>query len=419
MLENKKKLEEEIKYNNQLLEQTQKSTKKSLNQIAIIQKQIADRERLINNINQEIGLADAEINKTHTEIDKLTTDIQKIKAEYGKMIYYSYRNKDRKYQLMYILASDNISQAYRRFRYFQQYNEYLKKQALLIQQKQSELSQKQQVLEVQKQEKTTLLGKEQVQKNQLANEQDKKTKAVQELKKQEKDIRKQIQQKQAQSKQLQKKIEAVIAEEIRKAREREKKAAEAAAKAAREAKKEAKETANAAKPATTKPAEKAEPPAKPAASSRSDVMALTPEEQNLANSFANNRGKLPWPTERGVVSETFGIHNHEELKGIVKENSGISILTTPNAKARCVFSGIVTTVMNQTFGNQFVLIRHGDYFTVYTNLSSVTVKPGDKVSTKQEIGTIYTDPSENKTELNFQIWKGATKYDPSIWLIRK
>lgn len=222
----------------------------------------------------------------------------------------------------------------------------------------------------------------------MTQEETKKNKAVEQLKKKEKDLQKEIAAKKKDVQKLNDQIQKIINEEIRKAAEEARKR-EQAAKAAG--------TATAAKtPKTT-------------------TFDLTPEEKILSNDFANNKGKLPWPTERGVISGSFGEHEHPVVKGVMVVNHGIDILTTSGANARAVFNGTVTRVFSTPKGTKAIIIRHGDYLTVYSNLESVVVKENQKVTTKQNLGEIHTD-EDNKTELQFQVWKGNVKMNPAVWV---
>jgi septal ring factor EnvC (AmiA/AmiB activator) len=151
----------------------------------------------------------------------------------------------------------------------------------------------------------------------------------------------------------------------------------------------------------------------------SNVFSLTPEAQKLSSNFAGNKGKLPWPVEQGNISERFGEHPHAELKGIMVKNNGVDIRSVPGTSARSVFDGEVSGVINIPGSNSAVIIRHGEYLSVYSNLSSVSVKKGDKVTTRQKIGQVYYDKDEGYSEIHLEIWKGTTKLDPALWLARK
>ncbi len=407
--ENKKKIEEEIKFTNNLLNETKKNKQASLNQLVILKSQIGKREELISNINQEITVIVDEISTTEKSVDQLNQELASLKAEYTRMIIAANRNRSSYNVLMFIFASEDFNQAYQRLKYYQQYSVYRKKQIKLIQQTQDKLTHKKQVLETQRSTQKQLLSSNENEKTKLTKEQVVKNQAVQNLQKTEKTLLKTLRKKEAEAKKLQKDIERIIAEEVRKAQE---------AAIAR---------AEAMKKKATKPEIKKDVKVKEIAKAKieeekfkksADIMSATPEEFELSASFTNNKGRLPWPTEKGIVSSTFGTHSHPELPGIIINNDGIDISCNRGANARSVFNGEVTAVISGPNGKQVVILRHGNYLTVYANLESVFVKRGDKITTKQRIGTIYTDSEENKTILQFQIRKGNAKMNPSEWIAR-
>jgi murein hydrolase activator len=376
----KQKVEEEIEYTNQLLEQTQQTKKTSLNEVVILGKKISKREQLIGTINSQISLVQQQIDEAQDSIAMLQNDLQNLKDEYAQMIYYSYKNRNLYDRLMFIFAADDFNQAYKRLKYFQYYNEYRRQQALLIEIKQKQLEIKTESLQKILQEKNTLISSEERQKQQLTTELDEKNKKVQSLSKKEKELQKTLKEKEAAAKKLQKAIEDIIAEEIRLANER-------AAKAG-------------------------------GVSTQTGLFALTPAEKLLSDNFLSNRGALPWPVEQGIISSTFGEHPHPVLKNVKVRNNGIDVLTSTGAEARAVFSGEVTRVMNVPNNNNVVIIRHGEFLTVYSNLDKVYVKIGDKVTTKQKIGTIFTNKDDSKTELHFEVWQSKTLLNPEEWLAR-
>ena len=235
-----------------------------------------------------------------------------------------------------------------------------------------------------REQQAALLADEKNQQEVLVKEKSDLNAQVAQLKKKEGNIQQNIKEKQAQAKKFQKEIDKIIAEEIRKANER----------AAREAKNN--------KTSGAKP----------------DKMALTPTEKALSTSFSANKGKLPWPVERGVVASSYGKHASAVSSKVMVTNDGIDIATAENARARCVFEGVVVSVVKPSASNIGVIIRHGDYFTVYSQMDEVYVNRGDKVKTKQEIGKIHTDKSEGKTELHFELRQGMEALNPSGWLAR-
>jgi septal ring factor EnvC (AmiA/AmiB activator) len=375
----KKRLEEEIRYTNELLEKTRKSRTASVNEVVLIENNIKKREQLISAYNRQLRNINRDISGAGAEIQRLEQDLEKLKDEYARMIYYAQKTRNAYTRLMFVFAAESFHQAYRRLKYFQQYSQYRRQQVALIYQTEKELMDRIRRLEGQKTEKITLLEDEKDEQHQLQKEKTSKNKTLSQLKQQEQQLLKQLREQEKARSRLNDEIQRIIAEEIRKARE----AGGDRSKAA-----------------------------------PSDVFVLTPEEMELSADFAGNRGKLPWPVERGVISGTFGEHPHPVLRGIKTKSNGVDLMTSSGAEARAVFSGTVSRVMNVPQFNTVVIIRHGEYLSVYSNLTDVVVSMGDKVYTKQPIGRVVTSAEEGKTELHFEIWKGKTVMDPEPWLAR-
>lgn len=376
-LENKKKqLQKEIKQTESLLEETKKSKKLSLNQLVTLNKKISVREQLIQTIQAEIRIAEKQIKENKEVITSLENDLQKLKEEYARMIYYAYKNQDAYSRIMFIFSAQDFSQAYRRLKYMQQYSYYRQKQAEMIEKTQELLNKKNAELEEKKRQKQQLLGIEEQEKQVLAKEKSEQEKTLTQLQEQEKELLKKIREKEQEQKQLQLAIQRIIEEEIRKSREK-------------------------AKTDGTKPAEKG--------------LTLTPEAQKLSNTFEANKGKLPWPVAEGIITGKHGEQPHPVLKGITIKNNGVDISTKKDAPVRAVFEGEVTGLATVPGFGKVVMIRHGEYLSVYSNLRDVLVKKGDKIKTKQNIGVVETDDN-GKTEVHFEIWKGSTLMNPETWL---
>ena len=397
-LEKKRKQhEQEIKLTKKLLQETQKKQKATLNQLEIIGKQISTRNQLINTIGQEINLTEQHITELEQTIQTLQGDLQALKDQYAKLILVSYKHRNTYDRIMYILASESFDQAMKRIKYLQQITAYREKQAQLIQVTQNTLKESLAELTETKQEKEVLLTNKEEEKKELEEDKKEESKVLISLKNKEKELRKQLLAKEAAARKLKKAIEDLIEKEIAAARKR----------AAEEAKKK---NAGATTPTkgneTKKGATEAE-------------MALTPEAAMLANEFNRNKGSLPWPVEQGFISKSFGVHPHPTLKNITVNNTGIDITTGKDAKARAIFKGEVKMKFFVPGMGYAVIVSHGDYYTVYTNLEEVFVKPGDKVSTKQELGTVMVNEVEDKTELHVEIYKGKIRLDPEEWLFKK
>lgn len=379
-LQNRKaKIEQDISYTNKLLSETKKNKQASLNQVVLLNKKISKRQELINAINGEISGLDMRIQQTNDTIEELTNNIKKLKDEYARMIYSAQKNRSSYTRLMFIFSAKNFNQAYQRLKYFQQYSSYRKNQVRVIKETQILLAGKISLLQKQKTDKQSLKSSEEGEKQKLAREKSEQDKTVRQLTQKERQLLKKLREDERSAKKLEQSIQRLIAEELKKARE-------------------------AAKKTGTKP-------------TAANVFGLTPSEIKLSSSFAGNKGKLPWPTERGVISATFGEHPHPVLKGIKTKNNGIDITTSAGSSARAIFDGEVTSTIKLPNYNNVIIIRHGEFLTVYSNLSQISVKKGDKVSTKQRIGSIETDEN-GKTTIHFELWKGKVLQNPEAWILR-
>lgn len=370
----KEKTASEIEYINTLLKEASSNTKVSLNQLAVLNRKVGLQQNLINAIGSELNYLDQSIDQSSKRIDSLETELQSVKIKYAQMIRYAQRNEQSNNRLLFLLSSENFNQAYKRFIYLKQYADYRRKQSQRIVEFKDTISAQLNALNIKKGEKRNLLNTS-VKETQLIEQQRKEENSVYtELKQKEKDLRKKLDNQRKVEIKLQQEIERLIAEEANKASRK---------------------------------------------SSKQPGLLLTPEEKLLSGDFSNNKSKLPWPVARGVITDHFGEHPHPVLKYVVVRNSGIDITTQANSSARAVFKGEVSKVVAIPGGNMAVIIRHGNYLTVYSNLSEVFVKAGQKVNTKEDIGRIFTDNDEgNKTVLKFQIWHESTKLNPEAWITR-
>lgn len=378
-LENKKRqLQKEIEYTNELLAETKKNKKLSLNQLVTLNKKISAREELIATINTEILVLNRQIKANNESIGNLKKDLAKLKAEYAKMVYYAYKNRDSYNRLMFIFASADFEQAFMRLKYLQQYSDYRHKQAELITSTEKNLNDKIHDLQVKKSDKGILLGSQENEKKNLTVEKTEKEQVFSELQEQESKLKRDLEKKKRDAEKLQQAIQRVIEKELERAQ------------------------AEAAKANKPKP----------------QRLVLTPESQQLSNSFANNKGKLPWPVVKGVISERFGVHPHPLMKDVEINNNGVDIATNNGSLVRAVFEGEVKAVVSMPGAGQFVLLRHGEFLTIYSNLKDIYVKVGDKVKTKENLGTILFDDEDSKTVMHFEVWKGQVKLDPEDWLYK-
>ncbi|MTG97936.1 MULTISPECIES: murein hydrolase activator EnvC family protein [Myroides] len=379
----------EIKSVQKLLQVERTKERNILSEIEEFNRKISLNRQLINNVQQQITVTTNNIAKTQKEINVLEAELEKLKKDYANIIEKSYKSKSNQSRIMYILSSDSFLQAYKRLQYMKQYAEYRKEQGDELQEKKEVLDKKIAKLAIDKEKQRVLL--EEQKSNQKALEQDlsSQTNLMEIVKKDQKKYNDEIKKKQEQTKEIDKKIQQLIREAIAEAN---RKAREAAAKAGK---------------TTTKST----------ATSSSATFELTPEGKLVADNFKANQGKLPWPVEKGYISLSYGDQPHPVQKHLTIHNSGVEISTEQGAQARAVFQGEVLQVQVLPGGNKAVLIQHGDYITVYQNLSEVYVKKGDSVSLKQSIGVINTN-SSGKTVLKFLLTHNADINNPQSWLSR-
>ena len=371
-LEKKRKATlQEISETETLLEKIKQSKTESMEKYNLIDRKIVLRNKLIENLNSDLVEVDGKV----TELEKVTNllgkDVSNIKKEYAKMIYLSYLNRGELNGLSYILASKDINQAYKRLVYLKQYSDYRKKQINIIKGVQNTLFTQISELENTKMEKAKLLGSKENENVNLKYELEEKSKSVANLKKQEGILSKGLKEKNRIAEKLKMEIESAIRSEL-------------------------KSRANAKKEIAVK---------------------LNSNDATLSTNFRENKGKLPWPTDNGVISNSFGEHP-TIYKGVKMTNNGIDISAAPDSEVRAIFDGEVTRVKFILGANYFVLIRHGNFISVYLNIVDVNVKIGDKVKVKQQIGKVYTDRDSKSTILHVEIWEESKNLDPEIWLKR-
>lgn len=403
--EQRKKALAEIEMTNQLLKETTLTTQNTLNRLNLLSQQLLSRKKVISLLNQELDELDNQIAASRRDITRLEKELGQKRTNYGKSMQSLHKRRSTQDKWLYILSADNFAQSMRRMRYLREYADWQKLQATEIIDKQTEITLKQKELEKTRAEKNALLDTREQERRKLQTEESSQKVEVQQLNKKQKQLKEELRKKQQQANALNRQIEKQIAEEIARA--------EAEARAARDRDRRAREKAK---------AEGKEPAKEPVREERvADTQggyAMTKAEKKLSDDFASNRGRLPFPLSgRYTIVGTFGEQQHQELKYVRTNNSGIDIQTTPGTDARAIFNGEVTRVFVVPGYNNSVIIRHGNYLTVYSNLSQVYVKAGDKVTTRQAIGKIFTDTENgNATILHFQLWKEKTKLNPAPWL---
>ncbi len=415
-------LQDEIEIANQILSETANNRKATVGQVSALNQKIAIRGRIIRTINNEIKLIDKDIEDTKTEIDKLENELQELRDEFAKMIVNAYKSRDDNSKLMYILASKNMEQAFKRLQYLQEYSEYRSEQGNIITLKQEELAQHISDLENQKEEKKSLLNEKNGERELLRKEKLLQQETINELLGQENKIKRDIAKKQKEVNRLEAEIQKVIAEEMRLARnkaERNLLIAEAKRLGLKSGKDFNGKTSNRqlrVKIDAKKKELNVDEPSETV--DKGPSFGLTPEAKKLAAGFASNRGKLPWPVAKGIIVGKYGKQPHPVAKGVIENRPHVEIATEKGSEARAVYEGTVSRVFRVQGAGLAVLVAHGNYFTVYSNLSEVYVKSGQKVVLKQKIGLIYTDPRDNQTILEFGLWLMDKSQDPQLWLYK-
>ncbi|RVU01899.1 peptidase M23 [Mucilaginibacter limnophilus] len=401
------KLNDELEELNREYQKTANSKKVSIKQLNILKAQINLREDKINTINAEVRNLDSQISENTRTVHSLQDQLDQLRKDYAGMVLFAYHNKSAYNKLMFIFAAKDFNQAYKRLKYLQQFASYRQRQAEYIQGTQKDLNVKINVLDRTKKEKSTLLADQRKEKENLGREKDNQAKIVSKLTKEQGYIKKQQSVKRTQITKITRQIASAIKREIEEARRKAEAEARAAAERARIA---AEKAAAAGTPATATAPKPTKTITK--SSSNSEVLNATPEAAKLSSDFLGNRGSLPWPVANGNITQGFGIYY---IDGIKTENTGIDIRTNDGAAVRAIFNGEVSNVANVS-GTYLVIIRHGEYFTAYSNLRSVSVSKGQKVSTKQVIGSVGADASTGETEVHFDLYKGQNPVNPKLWL---
>jgi septal ring factor EnvC (AmiA/AmiB activator) len=374
----------------QNLESQSKTKEKSvLGKIVENSTKIKLSERLISTTSKQARLLTDDIYTNQLSINKLNRELKVLKEDYANMVVRAYKSRSEQSRIMFILSSENFLQAYKRMQYMKQYASFRKVQGDEIRSKMTQLEELNAKLSGQKKEKEVLLAESEKQKQTLEQDKQEQEKLVKAIRKDKKKYAAEIKKKQQEAKEIDRKVDRMIKDAI----------AAANKKAAAKAK---------------TPTEKKEIAA--AAKKEPNKIVLTKEEKLIASNFKANQGRLPWPLAEGYVSSKFGTHESPFEKGVVVDNNGIEITAKPGAAVRAVFDGEVTRIQIIS-GAKMVTVQHGDYMTVYLNIGSLNVSVGDKVTTKQTLGTIYTYPS-GRTVLKFFVFQNTKILNPESWIAK-
>jgi septal ring factor EnvC (AmiA/AmiB activator) len=368
----KARVEQEIKKLNSDLSKAKKNSRNNQQQIQLLDKKISQRTHLINTISGQLNLLNIQMTQTQDSIALMRTQVDSLKNEYARVVRVLYGERGNLDKMVLMLDTKSYNTAFLRTKYFRDYSRYRRRQAAFIRQKEDELHDAGIQLAAQKQQTTSLLAQEKKQKDELAREQRERQQNLKKSKQQEKDLQSQINKKEKQKRQLQQQIQKIINEEIAKSRRNR----------------------------------------QPSGSGGSTTPASSAEVA-LSNDFASNRGRLPWPVFYNKVAREYGRYTHSS--GGQNMNNGIDLVCKPGTSVQAVFSGTVSRVFTTPAGTKGIIVRHGEYMTVYANMGTVTVAEGAKVTTKQNLGTVYT-ASDGTAEFSFQLWKGTSSQNPRSWL---
>ena len=371
-LENKRKiLKEEILKINSLLIDNSKKKKNAFSDLENLTFKIIRKEELIKLTNQQINLLNSDVKKNEEKIEKLNIEILRARKDYAKMIFNSYKSRLKESRLMFLLSSQNFLQAFKRSQYFDQFSKSRREIASSIQSNVKNVKASNDTLKIKISQKEYLIESNENEKKKLSNEKKDQNNLINSLSKRESSYKKQINDKQKQALLLDKEIDRLIKEAIRESNK----------------------------------------------NSSSTIFSLTPEGKALAESFSNNKGNLPWPVERGIVIQKFGLQTHPVVRTTKIKSNGIVIATNKDANVRTVFEGKVLSILKFKGSNLTVLIQHGNYISVYKNLSKVYVNKGQDVESLEIIGQVFSNNSDSKTTLQFSIFNNTTALDPYLWIV--
>jgi septal ring factor EnvC (AmiA/AmiB activator) len=364
----KQKAFDDLKLARELMEKTATQRSSSVQQLRILQKGINSRAKVIETVESEVNLLGQNIYDTQVRIDQLTVENKRNREEYARLIYYAYRNHTEYEKIMYILAGNTISQSYQRYKYLKYIGKYRVRKAAEIEASIAELDLQKASLNALKNEKLSLMEDKESEQKKLVAQRSRKASMVNSLKRRESELNREIKEKERIAKELETRIREIIEEEARRL------------------------------------------------NSNNIYGALTPEQELVGNDFRKNKGKLPWPVEKGIITIGYGNHEVPGLRGSSVKNNGVDITSSPGTEVRAVFEGDVTKVFGILGANYTVLVRHGEFLSVYQNLVNVRVKTGDKVLTKEKLGEAFTDENDHVATVHFEVWQERNILNPEEWI---
>jgi len=414
----KKEILDAIKETESELEAVKNDKRATMTQLKELQTKLSERQHLIANINDELDDIDNNIKSSSQEVNDLKHKLEQLKIQYAQSIRYDYETRSSLGVVAYLFSSDDFNDALRRMKYLKKFRDFRKLQSDLIRNTQDQIQHKIGVLNTQKKEKDELLNEQEHQKQTLTVETNKTNQVMQELKSKESDLMKEIEKNKKVANRINKAVNDIIEREMAKAAEKARKEREAHPQPV----KPPAAPANGGVVKTTSKTNNPPNTVKPVVRPESEPLALTPTDIALANNFEGNKGKLYWPVEKGFISDHFGKHQHPLAANVEIDNAGIDIRTSASSPVRAVFEGNVSSVFSVE-GWYVITIQHGNYFTVYNGLKTVSVTTGQYVKTLQNLGTV-AENDEGEPTIKFQIWKangkkgGSMKLNPEQWLGR-
>ncbi len=408
-----KALEKQISTTKTLLEKSQKNTRLSLEEVNLIERQVEYRERLLRNIDNQIRSSELKIEQKEGRIQELNAEIERLKKQYAQLLLYAYKKRNKYGDLMFIFSANTVEEALKRKLYLEKLAEIQQKQMRLIQQNTALLQDEIKELDSEKKKQVELGAQKKVERAEIIKTKKAKEEIYKRFKEQEDELLKELRKQEEDKERLKQEIAAAIQKEIAAERARIEKERREAAAAAAEARRKAEE----AKKNVHTPTVEVEVPKKV-----EKEFSLTAESALIGENFASNKGKLPWPVEKGTITQNYGKNKHPTLTDIYTQNNGIDISTPKNANVLAVFKGEVTSVINIPGAGKVVIIKHGDYRTVYSNLQDVYVTKGSMVNTKTAIGSLLPNPSGDISVAHFEVHhvKGnsVSQLNPNLWIAK-
>ncbi|MCX6351963.1 MAG: peptidoglycan DD-metalloendopeptidase family protein [Bacteroidetes bacterium] len=385
-MENQRRQKErEIEMTKKMLAETAEKQRQTFAYLRILDHQIQMRQELLGTYQNELHLISKHIDANSDIVAALEHDLASLKKEYAQLLYFMYKTKGHSNMVSFIFSAGSFNEAYKRLKFIQFYSDFRQKQFDLMIRTEASLGYKISELHDRQRQKEALINQMAAQKNQLEVDKSEQNQVADKLKGQEQDLRKQLKEKQRIAERLDRAVRDQIAKEI------------AAANSRRTHNRRRRNNDN----------------------DKSDSKnSATPETMKLSGEFSSNKSRLPWPVESGFVSGHFGVHEHPTIKNVMVDNKGVKIRTSPGAHARAIFGGEVAAVLELSGSGISVLVKHGEYFTIYSNLRSVSagIVKGTKISPKEDLGVVGKNLDSGETELDFQLWQGYERLNPESWI---